>query len=86
MLSCKNDHTEVHTNKIERQSTLLWISFFNNQNSTVEHSFNSRFNICKSDNGKLIWAWREEQLIDEAGVFTSALKCGIWSEKKAKAY
>lgn len=83
VLPCKNGHREVQTKTTERESMLLWMSSFYNQSSTAEHSFKSQFNICNSDSCKLIWAWRKEQLIDKTGVFTSALKCGIWFGKKA---
>lgn len=61
------------------------MSSFYNQNFTAEHSFKSQFNICNPDSCKLIWAWREKQLPDKTGVFISALKCGIWSQKKSQS-
>lgn len=61
------------------------MSSFYNQNSTAEQSFKSQFNICNSDSCELIWAWKKGQLTDKTGVFTSALKCGIWSGRNGQS-
>lgn len=84
VLSCKNGHREVHTNRTERQSILVNAVFYN-QNATAEHSSKSQFNICNSDSCEFIWAWKQEQLRGKTGVLTSTLKCGIWSGKKGQS-